>query len=136
MQKNLLDLKLFGFSKYLNDIGILSRLSTEKFLNYFYDSANEICNSKDISSKNINLNFIFFKKCMISALINYIQSLSEEEQKLLALNIYEKYNNKENNLNDKLIRILNIYAKRKMKSYFNIWKSKFIILNFNLIFFK
>ena len=132
MQKNLLDLKLFGFSKYLYEIGILSRLSTEKFQNYFYDSANEIYSSKDISSININLNFIFFKKCMVSALINYIQSLSEEEQKLLALNIYDKYNNKENYLNDKLIKILDIYTKKKMSSYFNKWKSKYIILTNSL----
>ena len=132
MQKNLLDLKLFAFSKYLNDIGILSKLNTEKFQQYFYESANEIYNSKDISSKNINLNFNFFKKCIISALINYIQSLSEEGQKLLALNIYDKYNNRENYLNDKLIRILDIYTKNKMRACFNKWKTKFLILTNSL----
>ena len=128
MQKNLFDLKLFRFSKYLNDIGILSKLNTEKFQKYFYELTSDKNNSKDISLNNINLNFIYFKKYIISALINYIQSLSEEEQKLLALNIYEKYNSKENQISEKLIRILKINSKQQVRACFNKWKSEIIIL--------
>ena len=128
MQKNLFDLKLFRFSKYLNDIGILSKLNTEKFHKYFYELTSDKNNSKDISLNNINLNFIYFKKYIISALINYIQSLSEEEQKLLALNIYDKYNSKENQISEKLIRILKINSKQQVRACFNKWKSEIIIL--------
>ena len=128
MQKNLFDLKLFRFSKYLNDIGILSKLNTEKFQKYFYELTSDKNNSKDISLNNINLNFIYFKKYIISALINYIQSLSEEEQKLLALNIYDKYNSKENQISEKLIRILKINSKQQVRACFNKWKSEIIIL--------
>jgi hypothetical protein len=132
MQKNFIDLKLFQFSKYLNDIGILSRANTEQFQKYFYELANDIYQSKDISSNDVNINFIYLKKCIVSALINYIQSLSEEEQKLLALNIYDKYDKKENKLYEKLIRILEIYSRNKVKSYFDKWKSEIIILTNSL----
>ena len=132
MQKNFIDLKLFRFSKYLNDIGILSRTNTEQFQKYFYELATDIYQSKDISSNDVNINFIYLKKCIVSALINYIQSLSEEEQKLLALNIYDKYDKKENKLYEKLIRILEIYSRNKVKSYFDKWKSEIIILTNSL----
>ena len=78
MQKNYLDLKLFRFSKYLNDIGILSKYSTEKFEKYFYEISSEIYNNEYISSNGININSIIIKKCLISALITFIQSLSGE----------------------------------------------------------
>jgi len=128
MQKNLFDLKLFRFSKYLNDIGILSKLNTEKFQKYFYELTSDMNNPKDTSLNNINLNFIYFKKYIISALINYIQSLTEEEQKLLALNIYDKYNSKENQISEKLIKILKINSKQQVRACFNKWKSEILIL--------
>ena len=132
MQKNLFDLKLFRFSKYLNDIGILSKLNTEKFQKYFYELTSDKNNSKDISLNNINLNFIYFKKYIISALINYIQSLSEEEQKILALSIYNKYNSRENQINEKLIRIIDLYSKQQVRTCFNKWKAEIIILTNSL----
>ena len=132
MQKNLFDLKLLRFSKYLNDIGVLSKLSTEKFQKYFHEITTDLYNSKDISVNNINLNFIYFKKYILSAFIKYIQSLSEEEQKLLALNIYDKYNSKENQIDEKLIKIIDIYSKQQMRACFNKWKSEIIILTNSL----
>ena len=132
MQKNLFDLKLLRFSKYLNDIGVLSKLSTEKFQKYFHEITTDLYNSKDISVNNINLNFIYFKKYILSAFIKYIQSLSEEEQKLLALNIYDKYNSKENQIDEKLIKIIDIYSKQQVRACFNKWKSEIIILTNSL----
>ena len=132
MQKNLFDLKLFRFSKYLNDIGFLSKLSTDKFHQYFYDLTSDIYNSKNASQNNIDLNFIYFKKYIISALINYIQSLTEEEQKILALSIYNKYNSRENQINEKLIRIIDLYSKQQVRTCFNKWKAEIIILTNSL----
>ena len=132
MQKNLFDLKLFRFSKYLNDIGFLSKLSTDKFHQCFYDLTSDIYNSKNASQNNIDLNFIYFKKYIISALINYIQSLTEEEQKLLALSIYNKYNSRENQINEKLIRIIDLYSKQQVRTCFNKWKAEIIILTNSL----
>ena len=132
MQKNYFDLRLFRFSKYLNDIGILSRFSTEQFQKYFYEISSDIYNTENISPEELNMNISSIKKCLISALITHIQSLSEEEQKLLALNIFEKYNEKEKKLEEKLIKIIDIYSKNKIKKYFNKWKSEIFILTNSL----
>ena len=89
MQKNYLDSKIFRFSKYLNEIGILSRFNTEKFEKFFYEISSALYNNEYTTSNGINISSIVIKKCLISALITFIQSLSEEEQQKLALDIYE-----------------------------------------------
>ena len=132
MQKYYFDLKLFRFSKYLNDIGILSKFNTEQFQKYFFEISSDLYNAEKISSEELNKNIISIKKCLISALITLIQSLSKEEQKILALNIYEKYNKNEKNLEEKLIKIMDIYSKNKIKMYFNKWKSEIFILTNSL----
>ena len=132
MQKNFIDLKLLKFSEYLNDIGILSQLKKEQFENYFYKTYSKIHNNEDIPSSEIDTNFIYIEKCLISALVNYISSLSEDDQKILALNIYEKYNQRETKIEDKLIKILNIYSKNKLRSCFKKWKSDLFILTNSL----
>ena len=132
MQKYYFDLKLFRFSKYLNDIGILSKFNTEQFQKYFFEISSDLYNADKISSEELNKNIISIKKCLISALVTHIQSLSKEEQKILALNIYEKYNKNEKNLEEKLIKIMDIYSKNKIKMYFNKWKSEIFILTNSL----
>ena len=132
MQKKYFELKLFRFSKYLNDIGILSKISTERFQKYFYEISSEFYNIENIPSTEVNINFISIKKCLISALMAYMQSLSEEEQKILSLNIYEKYIKNEAKLEEKLIKIIDIYSKYKLKQCFNKWKSEIFILTNSL----
>ena len=132
MQKNYLDSKIFRFSKYLNEIGILSRFNTEKFEKFFYEISSDLYNNEYITSNGINISSIVIKKCLISALITFIQSLSEEEQQKLALDIYEKYNKNEKRIEEKLIKIFDIYSKYKIKSYFTKWKSEIFVLTNSL----
>ena len=132
MQKNYLDSKIFRFSKYLNEIGILSRFNTEKFEKFFYEISSDLCNNEYTTSNGINISSIVIKKCLISALITFIQSLSEEEQQKLALDIYEKYNKNEKRIEEKLIKIFDIYSKYKIKSYFTKWKSEIFVLTNSL----
>ena len=132
MQKNYLDSKIFRFSKYLNEIGILSRFNTEKFEKFFYEISSDLYNNEFTTSNGINISSIVIKKCLISALITFIQSLSEEEQQKLALDIYEKYNKNEKRIEEKLIKIFDIYSKYKIKSYFTKWKSEIFVLTNSL----
>ena len=132
MQKNYLDSKIFRFSKYLNEIGILSRFNTEKFEKFFYEISSDLYNNEYTTSNGINISSIVIKKCLISALITFIQSLSEEEQQKLALDIYEKYNKNEKRIEEKLIKIFDIYSKYKIKSYFTKWKSEIFVLTNSL----
>ena len=77
MRKKYFDLKLSQFSKYLNDIGILSGLDKEQFQKQFYDISSDIYNTNDISSNDYNINFIYFKEYISNTLVYYIKSLSE-----------------------------------------------------------
>ena len=53
MQKNYLDSKIFRFSKYLNEIGILSRFNTEKFEKFFYEISSALYNNEYTTSNGI-----------------------------------------------------------------------------------
>ena len=132
MRKKYFDLKLSQFSKYLNDIGILSGLDKEQFQKQFYDISSDIYNTNDISSNDYNINFIYFKEYISNTLVYYIKSLSEEKQKLIALNIYMKYNVKEDIIKEKLSKVLKIFSNKFLKSYFDKWKSNDIILTNSL----
>ena len=120
MRKAFFDLKLSQFSKYLNDIGILSGLDREQFQKQFYEISSDIYNSNDISTNDSTVNYIYFKEIISNTLVSYIQSLSEEKQKLMALNIFMKYNIREDIIKEKLLKII---RKKYLRIYFYKWRS-------------
>ena len=132
MRKNFFDLKLSQFSKYLNDIGILTSSDTEQFQKQFYENSFDIYNANDSSSNDSHVNFIYFKESISNALVYFIKSLSEEKLKLIALNIFTKYNIEQDIKKDKLLKILKIYSYKKLKTYFHKWKSDNIDLTKSL----
>jgi len=132
MRKNFFDLKLSQFSKYLNDIGILTSSDTEQFQKQFYENSFDIYNAKDSSSNDSHVNFIYFKESISNALVYFIKSLSDEKLKLIALNIFTKYNIVQDITKDKLLKLLKIYAYKKLKAYFHKWKSDDIDLTKSL----
>ena len=132
MENNSWNLKLFQFSQYLYEIGILSKRNINKFQKYFNEISVNISNNKDIYSNDIICKFIYLKECIVSALVYYLKSLSVEDLKIVAINIYDKYNIKCDKINDSLIKVLDIYSKKDIKYYFNKWKSETQILTKSL----
>ena len=132
MENNSWNLKLFQFSQYLYEIGILSKRNINKFQKYFNESSVNISNNKDIYSNDIICKFIYLKECIVSAFVYYLKSLSVEELKIVAINIYDKYNIKCHKINDSLIKVLDIYSKKDIKYHFNKWKSETQILTKSL----
>ena len=132
MENNSWNLKLFQFSQYLYEIGILSKRNINKFQKYFNESSVNISNNKDIYSNDIICKFIYLKECIVSAFVYYLKSLSVEELKIVAINIYDKYNIKCHKINDSLIKVFDIYSKKDIKYYFNKWKSEIQILTKSL----
>ena len=128
MRKNYFDLKLNHFSKYLNEIGILSGLDTEQFQKQFYEISSDIYNSNDISSNDNKVNYIYFKETISNALVYFIKTLSEEKQKTIALNIFMKYNLKEDKIKQKLLKAIIICSKKYLRKYFMKWKSNNLFL--------
>ena len=132
MENNSWNLKLFQFSQYLYEIGILSKRNINKFQKYFNEISVNISNNKDIYSNDIICKFIYLKECIVSALVYYLKSLSVEDLKIVAINIYDKYNIKCDKINDSLIKVLDIYSKKEIKYHFNKWKSETQILTKSL----
>ena len=132
MENNSWNLKLFQFSQYLYEIGILSKRNINKFQKYFNEISVNISNNKDIYSNDIICKFIYLKECIVSALVYYLKSLSVEDLKIVAINIYDKYNIKCDKINDSLIKVLDIYSKKDIKYHFNKWKSETQILTKSL----
>ena len=132
MRKNYFDLKLSQFSKYLNEIGILSEIDKEQFQKQFYEISSDIYNSKDISSNDYNVNYIYFKETASNALVYFIKSLTEEKQKFIALNIFMKFSIKEDLITEKLLKIIKIISSKWLKKYFHIWKSNIFKLTSEL----
>ena len=126
MRKKFFDLKLSQFSKYLNELGILSELDIGLFQKDFYEISSDIYNSNDISSNDFNINYIYFKETISYALVYFIKSLSEEKQKLIALNIFMKYDKKEDLIKQKLMNVIKILTKKYLKFYFLKWKSNIL----------
>ena len=115
MRKNFFDSKLSQFSKYLNNIGILSGIDKELFQKQFYEISSGIYNSKDISSNDYNVNYIYFKETASNALVYFIKSLTEEKQKFIALNIFMKFSKKEDLINEKLLQLFKIISSKSVK---------------------
>ena len=132
MENNSWNLKLFQFSQYLYEIGILSKRNINKFQKYFNEISVNISNNKDNYSNDIICKFIYLKECIVSALVYYLKSLSVEDLKIVAINIYDKYNIKCDKINDSLIKVLDIYSKKDIKYHFNKWKSETQILTKSL----
>lgn len=132
MENNSWNLKLFQFSQYLYEIGILSKRNINKFQKYFNEISVNISNNKDIYSNDIICKFIYLKECIVSALVYYLKSLSVKDLKIVAINIYDKYNIKCDKINDSLIKVLDIYSKKDIKYHFNKWKSETQILTKSL----
>ena len=132
MENNSWNLKLFQFSQYLYEIGILSKRNINKFQKYFNEISVNISNNKDIYSNDIICKFIYLKECIVSALVYYLKSLSVEDLKIVAINIYDKYNIKCDKINGSLIKVLDIYSKKDIKYHFNKWKSETQILTKSL----
>ena len=117
------DLKLSQFSKYLIDIGILSGIDEEQFKKQFYEISSDIYNLNDTSSYNSNINYIYFKEIISNTLVYFIKSLSEEKQKLMALNIFLKYNRKEDITKENINMLVNILNKKYLQFFFHQLKS-------------
>ena len=98
MPNQFIEQKLSHFSKYLSDIGLLSGIDISNFQKKFYElNSNNIGTIENIP-EDPNLTLIYFKENLSNTIVSFYKSLSEEKQKLIALNIYMKYTLKQEEL--------------------------------------
>ena len=97
MEENPLEVKVKEFCNYLIEIGLLNISIYKDFIKKF----KEINENGVISSGNektdMSIGLIYFKDNISKTIVEFYNSLSEERKKIIALNIFSKYNNKKDN---------------------------------------
>jgi len=122
------DIKIKKFILYLNKIGLLTEEDNQLFLNNIYQLFKNNVNSNGNSlDKQINQKYL--EENIIKALLSFLNSLTEEKNKIISLNIYKNFLSEENNLsNKKGLKIYKLYQKLKIRIFFKKW----LILTNNL----
>ena len=97
MEENPLEVKVKEFCNYLMEIGLLNISIYKDFIKKFKEiSENEVVSSGN-EETDMNIGLIYFKDNISKTIVEFYNSLSEERKKIIALNIFSKYNNKKNN---------------------------------------
>ena len=112
MENEIIGKKLFNFIIYLNKIGLLPEGDNQIFHNYFQTKEKT---DYDLDEKYIEEN-------IINALNSFLNSLSEEKNKEISLNIYKKYILEKQNLLSQKGKILwALYKKLKIEIFLKKW---------------
>ena len=100
MEENPLEIKVKEFCNYLIEIGLLNITFYKDFIKKFKEiSENGVVYSGN-EETDLSISLIYFKDNISNTIVEFYNSLNEERKKIIALNIFSKYNiKKENNDN-------------------------------------
>ena len=122
MESNLIDIKIKKFVRHLNKIGILTEADNPQFLNNFYELGTNNFNMSEILSTNIEISEKYFQENLSNTLTLFLNSLTEEKKKIVALNIYKNYILEINSsLSEKGYKLYKLYKKFKIGFFFKKW---------------
>lgn len=112
MENEILGKKLQKFISYLNKIGLLTEEDNQIFQNYFNEKGKEEYDSNEK----------YLEENIINALNSFLNSLSEEKNKTISLNIYNNYKNEQQKIITKKGYILyDLYKKLNIGIFFKKW---------------
>ena len=125
MDEIIIENKLFHFIEYLKDIGLLTKFNVIYFKKIFYSIWNnkklKIPNS-NFNSSNIKLISDYLSKHFPEVILLFFKSISQQNKKSIAINIFQKYlNNDKNIICNKLLNLILIYYNNNIRNYFNKW---------------
>lgn len=122
MESNLIDIKIKKFVRHLNKIGILTEADNPQFLNNFYELGTNNFNTSEMLSTNIEISEKYFQENLSNTLTLFLNSLTEEKKKIVALNIYKNYILEINSsLSEKRYKLYKLYKKFKIGIFFKKW---------------
>jgi len=122
MESNLIDIKIKKFVRHLNKIGILTEADNPQFLNNFYELGTNNFNTSEMLSTNIEISEKYFQENLSNTLTLFLNSLTEEKKKIVALNIYKNYILEINSsLSEKGYKLYKLYKKFKIGIFFKKW---------------
>lgn len=122
--------QLTEFINYLLDFGFLSKINVDDFTKIF--NISQINELSTFESSHDNYFDSLFKEKIIVSVVNFLNNLTNENKRLLALNLLAKFNEKKNKKNKTELAKLfyNKYKINKLYFYIQKWKN-FIINNYN-----
>ena len=122
--------QLTEFINYLLDFGFLSKINVDDFTKIF--NISQINELSTFESSHDNYFDSLFKEKIIVSVVNFLNNLTNENKRLLALNLFAKFNEKKNKKNKTELAKLfyNKYKINKLYFYIQKWKN-FIINNYN-----
>ena len=122
MESNLIDIKIKKFVRHLNNIGILTEADNPQFINNFYEFGTNNFNTNEMLSTNIEISEKYFQENLSKTLTLFLNSLTEEKKKVVALNIYKNYILEINSsLSEKGYKLYKLYKKFKISIFFKKW---------------
>ena len=129
MEKNdIINNKILKFIFHLNRIGLLTEEDNQVFVNNFYEiSKNYYNNNNEKATLDLDNQEKYIEENLTKTLCLFLNSLNEEKNKIISLNIYNHYTSEEKNLiKKKLCKLINLYQKLKTNIFFKKW---FLITN-------
>ena len=128
MENNIINNKIQKFLFHLNRIGLLREEDNQVFLNNFYEiSKNYYNNNNEITTLDLDNQEKYIEENLTKTLCLFLNSLNEEKNKMISLNIYNHYKSEEKNLiKNKLCKLIYLYQKLKTDIFFKKW---FLITN-------
>ena len=97
MEENTLEIKVKEFCNYLMEIGLLNISIYKDFIRKFKGISENGVVSSGNEETDINIGLIYFRDNISKTIVDFYNSLSDERKKVIALNIFSKYNNKKSN---------------------------------------
>ena len=120
--EDIIGIKIKRFISYLNKIGLLPEGDNKIFLNNFYELAKSYNNIEENININLEINQKYIEEILKKTLITFFNSLNEEKNKIITLNIYKKYISEEkSSRNEKALKLYKIYLKLKTGIFFKKW---------------
>ena len=129
MEKNdIINNKILKFIFHLNRIGLLTEEDNQVFVNNFYEiSKNYYNNNNEKATLDLDNQEKYIEENLTKTLCLFLNSLNEEKNKIISLNIYNHYTSEEKNLiKKKLCKLIHLYQKLKTNIFFKKW---FLITN-------
>ena len=128
MENDIINNKILKFIFHLNRIGLLTEEDNQVFVNNFYEiSKNYYNNNNEKATLDLDNQEKYIEENLTKTLCLFLNSLNEEKNKIISLNIYNHYTSEEKNLiKKKLCKLINLYQKLKTNIFFKKW---FLITN-------
>ena len=124
MENDIIGIKIKKFIFHLNKIGLLTEEDNQIFLNNFYETSKNYFkdNNNDKDTIDLDFNDKYIEDNLTKTLFLFLNSLNEEKNKIISLNIYNNFIFEEKRaIKEKGYKVYDLYKKLKTGIFFKKW---------------